>query len=147
MSTARIMGQDVSILIVQDGELQDTLTAISNFEGELEFEIISKGYLGEKTERKDMVFKGVKFNGELNPFTQDIFAFAQSVKDKAQRINVDTMFNVTGIFTFPNGDTPELLFTDCAFGPIPIGVGSRTDYVKSKFSGECSDVDIELSGA
>lgn len=145
MAIARILGQDITILVVVDGELQDTLNAISNFEGELEFEVISKGYLGEKTERKDMVFKGVKFNFELNPYTQDVLTLAKAMRDKAQRITPDTVFNITGLFQFPNGDAPELLFNDCSFGPLPIGAGSRTDYVKIKVAGECSDVDIELS--
>ena len=139
------MGQDVSILIVVDGVLQSTLTAISSFNIELELEVISKGYLGEKTERKDTVYKGIKFDGELNPFTEDVFTFAQAVLNKAKRLTPDVLFNITGVFSFPNGDTPELMLSDCSFGAIPINLSSRTDYAKIKFQGEASDIDIELS--
>ena len=89
------MGQDVSILIVVNGVLQSTLTAISSFNIELELEVLSKGYLGEKTERKDTVYKGIKFDGELNPFTEDVFTFAQAVLNKAKRLTPDVLFNIT----------------------------------------------------
>ena len=146
MSTAqRLKGQEVSILIVQDGVLQDTLVDIQNFNLELEFEIKSQGYLGEKTNRKDYVFNGAKFDGELHVHTEDFLAFAQAVHDKAQRITPDTVFNITGVFSFPNGDQPELLLNDVSFGTIPINAGSRGDYVKTKIQGEVEDIEIQLS--
>ena len=139
------MGQDVSILIVVDGVLQSTLTAISSFNIELELEVISKGYLGEKTERKDTVYKGIKFDGELNPFTEDVFTFAQAVLNKAKRLTPDVLFNITGVFTYPNGDQPEILLNDVSFGAVPVNIGSRGDYVKFKMQGTCEDVEIQLS--
>lgn len=146
MTTAqRIKGQEVSILIVADSVLQDTLVDIQNFNIELEFEIKSQGYLGEKTNRKDYIFNGCKFDGELHVHTQDYLLFAQQVHDKAQRLTPDIIFNISGVFSFPNGDEPELLLNDCAFGAIPMNIGSRGDYVKVKFQGECSDIEIQLS--
>ena len=67
------------------------------------------------------------------------------VHDKAQRITPDTQFNITGIFSFPNGDQPELLLTDVSFGAIPVNIGSRGDYVKVKIQGECADIEMQLS--
>ena len=146
MSTAqRIKGQEVSILIVADTVLQDTLTDIQNFNMELEFEIKSMGYLGEKTNRKDYIFNGCKFDMELHIHSQDLLTFAQQVHDKAQRITPDVVFNITGVFSFPNGDQPELLLNDVSFGAIPFNIGSRGDYVKVKIQGECSDIEIETS--
>jgi hypothetical protein len=145
MTAQRIKGQEVSILIVQDDELQDTLTDIQNFNLELEFEIKSQGYLGEKTNRKDYIFNGCKFDFELHVHTQDYLPFIQAVHDKAQRLTPDTQFNISGIFSFPNGDEPELLLNDVSWGAIPKTIGSRGDYVKLKMQGECSDIEIQLS--
>ena len=145
MTAQRIKGQEVQILIVADGELQSTLTDIQNFNIEVELEVISKGYLGEKTERKDYRLKGIKFDGELHIHSQDLLAFVKQIISKAKRITPNVVFNITGIFSFPNGDTPELMLPDVAFGTIPVNIGSQGDYVKSKIQGECGDLDIELS--
>lgn len=146
MSTAqRIKGQEVSILIIRDGELQETLTDIQNFNAEFEFEVKTQGYLGEKTNRKDFIFNGAKFDMEMNAHSEDIFTLIKAARDKAQRITPDTIFNIAAVFSFPNGDAPELLFNDVSFGAMPVNIGARGDYVKHKIQGEVSDIDVELS--
>jgi len=146
MSTAqRIKGQEVSILITNAGELESTLTDIQNFNMELELETKSMGYLGEKTNRQDSIFNGVKFDFEIHVHTEDVWSFLQSLHDKAQRITPDVVFNITGVFTYPNGDQPEILLNDVSFGAVPVNVGSRGDYVKFKMQGTCEDVEIQLS--
>lgn len=146
MSTAqRIKGQEVSLLIVQDGELQNTLVDIQNFNMEMSLETKEQGYLGEKTNRVDSIFNGVKFDMELHLHTQDYLSFVQAIHDKAQRLTPDVVFNITGVFSFPNGDQPELLLNDVAFGAIPQNIGARGDYVKLKLQGVCSDIEIQQS--
>jgi hypothetical protein len=141
----RIKGQEVSILITTDGNLEDTLVDIQNFNMEGEFEIKSQGYLGEKTNRKDDVYNGVKFDLELHIHKQDWFVFQQKIKDRAQRNIPDTTFNITGVFAFPNGDTPTLLIPDAYFGPQPLNITSRGDYVKVKLAGEAADFSVVVS--
>jgi hypothetical protein len=146
MSTAqRIKGQEVSILITNAGELEDTLTDIQNFNMEMELETKSMGYLGEKTNRQDSIFNGVKFDFEIHVHTEDVWSFLQSIHDKAQRITPDVVFNITGVFTYPNGDQPEILLNDVSFGAVPVNIGSRGDYVKFKMQGTCEDIEIQLS--
>lgn len=146
MSTAqRIKGQEVSILITNAGELEDTLTDIQNFNMEMELETKSMGYLGEKTNRQDSIFNGVKFDFEIHVHTEDVWAFLQAIHDKAQRLTPDTVFNISGIFTYPNGDQPEILLSDVSFGAVPVNIGSRGDYVKFKMQGTCEDIEIQLS--
>lgn len=142
MATAqRIKGQEVSILWVRDNELENTLTDISNFNIEDEYETKSVGYLGEKTNRKDYIFNGTKFDMELNLHTQDYYAFKQAIRDKAQRITPDVQFNITVTLQFPNGDAPEVQLNDVSFGANPMTISSRGDYVKVKLQGECSGSD------
>jgi hypothetical protein len=138
----RIKGQEVSILITTDGNLEDTLVDIQNFTLEAEFEIKSQGYLGEKSNRKDEVYNGCKFDFELHIHKQDWFVFQQKIKDRAQRNIPDTTFNITGVFAFPNGDTPTMLIPDCYFGPNPLNITSRGDYVKVKIAGEAQDFTV-----
>lgn len=136
----RIRGQEVSIIITRDGVLEDTLVDVQNFNAELELEIKSQGYLGEKHNRKDDIYNGVKFDLELHLHTQDYFAFAKGVIDRAKRNTPDTVVNIAGMFQFPNGQLFSFLIPDAKFGPIPLNVTARGDYVKTKLQGEADDV-------
>jgi hypothetical protein len=135
MPAQRIKGQEVQILIVQDGSLADTLTDIQNFNMEDDFELIQKGYLGEPTDRYDEVYKGMKFDFEMHTHTQDYLTFVGAIRQRAQRIVPDTVFNITAVFNYPEGDTPTRLLPDCNFGPVGDKVNSRGDYKTNKFQG------------
>jgi hypothetical protein len=140
----RLKGQEVSLIIVRAGVLEDTLTDIQNFNCEDEFEIKSVGYLGEKTNRKDEIYNGSKFDFELHVHTQDVFKFKKAVKDRAQRKTPDIIFNITAVLNMPNGETPSVLIPDAKFGAIPMNVSSRGDYVKFKIQGEADDTSVQL---
>jgi hypothetical protein len=141
----RIKGQETTILIVQDGALQAELTDVRNFEFELQTEIKSQGYLGEKTNRKDEVYNGVKGSFELHLHSQDIFTFQNAILDRAKRNTPDTVFNISSVLNFPNGETPTVLFPDVKFGPIPLNVPERGDYINVKVQFECDDFERQLS--
>lgn len=132
----RIKGQEVAILLTRDNNLEDTLTDIMNFNLEYEYEVKSQGYLGEKGERKDFILKGVKFDLELHVHTQDYIPFAEAVRKKATREAPDVIFNITAVLSFPNGETPTYTIPDVVFGPMPLNIGGRGEYVKIKIEGE-----------
>jgi hypothetical protein len=140
MSSERIRGQEVNVIIVLNSVVQATLNCITDFEGEVSFEVISKGYLGEKTNRKDMIFNGAKFNYGLDTYTQDWIPFVQAAQALAKRTAPNNQINISGVFEYPNGDTPSMLLSACSFGPLPIKAGARNQYVNKKFQGECDDV-------
>lgn len=145
MPAQRIKGQEVSVLFVRDSALEDTITDIQSLDIDHILEVISKGYLGEKTERKDEIYKGVKFKVEMHIHTQDVFRLELAIIDRAQRNTPDLQINITGTFFFPNGDTPTLLLADCKFGSIPHKVGSRGDYVTITLEGECESLSVQFS--
>ena len=139
----RIKGQDVTILIAQDGNLLDELNDINDFEFTDLLEIITKGYLGQKSEKKDTVYKGVKGSFSLDLSSKKYFTFRQAVLNKAKRITPDVTFNVSGVFSFPNGDTPTITFLDVQFGNLPVNVKARGDYVPVKLDFECEDSTVQ----
>ncbi len=141
----RIKGQEVSVLITRDTVLEDTLTAIKDFEIDTQLEVKSQGYLGEKTNRKDMIYNGGKFSFTLHLHKQDYFNFWKSAVAKAKRETPDVIFNITAVMSFPNGDTPTVLLPDVVFGPMPLKAGSRGDYVDVKIEGECEDIQVTTS--
>jgi hypothetical protein len=141
----RIKGQEVTIVILRGGIVEAELTDIMNFNIETDIELIQQGYLGEVADRFDEVYKGTKFDFEMHVHSQDFFVFQQAIIDRAQRVTPDIQFNISFSLAFPNGQTPSITLPDCFFGPIPKGSGSRTEYVKTKISGACSQDDTQTS--
>jgi hypothetical protein len=143
MPSQRILGQDLTLLVSRGTELViDPLTDITNFNGEMTFKTLQQGFLGEFADRTDFVYEAAKFDFELQIHTALYFDFAMSIKNKAQRRTPDVVFNLSGLITFPGtGEVTNLIFADVAFGPIPLNVGGRTEYVKTKLQGICSNID------
>lgn len=145
MAQQRIKGQEISILIVKDSVLVSELTDIQNFGIELDVELLQQGYLGEKSDRYDEIYKGCKFDFEMHEHSQDVLTFQSNILARAKRDTPDVVINIVVTLNFPNGQTPTVTLPDCHFGAMPRNVGSRSDYSKIKFQGAVSDPDIETS--
>jgi hypothetical protein len=132
----RILGQEVSVLILQDGVLVEELKPIRSFAGVDRFRMLDVGYLGEKSNRKDQVFDGMTFEFEMHVSKSQFWTFKQAVRDKAQRVR-DITFNITGVFSLPDGTIITETYEDVAWGEIPTNVSERGDYVSVRMSGAC----------
>ena len=145
MTAQRVKGQEATIIITRGGQTEDTLTDIHNFNIEFEGEIKSQGYLGEKTNRKDDVFNGVKFDFEMHTHTQDWLSFVMAIHDRMKRNNPTLVINITCSLLYPNLDNPDIFVPDAKFGPFPMGIAGRTEYKNLKIQGEADDYDVQLS--
>lgn len=141
----RLRGQEVSILVTRAGALEESLVNIQNFNVEFESEQSSQGYLGEKTERKDSIFKGAKGDLELHVHNSDFLRFAKAVHDQQKRITPDLVVNITATLFFANGEAPSVLIRNAKFGNIPINVSARGDFVKVKLDFTAEDAEIQYS--
>lgn len=140
MGTAqRIKGQEVAVLITTAGVLEAELTDVRDFDATAMLTVISKGYLGEPTERKDEIYKGIKFKMTLHLHSTDFSLFQQKIIARAKRTEPDLVFNITGVFTFPNGQSLQKLIPDCFFDSQDMTVKSNGDYVEVTVPGEASD--------
>lgn len=139
----RIKGQEVSIIISRDGNLEAELTDIKDCEFTPQFEIKQEGYLGEKTDRHDDIYNGCRGKLTLHIHSGDVFDFIGAVKDRAQRNTPDLVFNVSGIFSFPSGEVRSVTMPDVKFGPMPIGTNARGDYTAVTFEFAADDYQVE----
>ncbi len=138
----RIKGQEISIIIVNDNVVETELTDFQDFNSETMLEIISKGYLGMKTELKDSIYKGDKGDFTFHVHSDDVFRYEQAIKDKARRDTPDTVFNISQVFNFPNGQTVTVLYPDVSFGAISKNTSERASYYEVKQSFECSSTEV-----
>jgi hypothetical protein len=143
MPLPRIKGQETDTVIVVQGSPLLTVKDIRNFEITIRTEKLEEGYLGETSNRFDEILKGIDFRGEFHFENQDILTiFAQAVHDRAVRRNPATKINIRTTLNFPGGDRPRISLKDCFFGPIPMNIAERSQYVAVTVEGSCSDVSI-----
>lgn len=132
----RIKGQEVEILLIADGKIQDTITAVQNFEIEFQMEVKKEGYLGEKTMRRDDEFNGISGKMDVHFDSQDILVLMDKIVQRAQRREPGFKVNVKATLNFPGGDRPRVSIPNLFFGNMPLGFGSRSDYGKISFNFE-----------
>lgn len=139
MPSQRLIGQNTSIIIIQDSAPIQEISCIKSFSFTYELELKSEGYLGETSERKDSVFKGVKMDMELHTNNHRILSLVKTAVDKAKRRTPGIRINMKCSMTWPNGDVARVTFPDVEFGPFPFSIGGRAEYVSVKVEGACSD--------
>jgi len=139
----RIKGQEVAVLILRAGELEKELTDVQNFDMTPKFRQLEEGYLGEKSNRTDYIYDGVKGKLDLHIHKADWFDFLNAMKQKAKRETPDVVFNIAGIFNFPDGTAKSAIISDVSFGDAPHSVGNRGEYVKISLDFAASDFDVQ----
>lgn len=138
----RIKGQEVALDIIVDGVVMGSIGPASSFEAEFMMDILSEGYIGETTERKDSIFKGVKGSASLHMNDAQTFTLIQTAVDKARRRTPGVAINAKAAMRFPNGQVVRVLFPALEFGAMPVDFGSREDYGELKLEWECSEATI-----
>ena len=135
----RIKGQEVEVILLVDGVPQDSITDVRSFSIELQTEIMSEGYLGETTNRRDSIFNGVSGSIELHIENAAIFDLFTSIVDKARRRTPGTRINLKATLAFPNGQRKRIIVPDAEFGAMPLNFGSRSDYGTVSLNFEAPD--------
>lgn len=138
----RIKGQEVEAIIIVDGKPQRNITTIRSFEFAWKLEVSAEGYLGESTDRRDAVFKGISGRMELHIENAEIFTFLAKVVDRARDRSAGLRVNIKATLRFPNGDRPRVIIPDVEFGEIPFNFGSRTDFGTVSLDFEASEANV-----
>lgn len=137
----RVKGQEARITFTSPAGAETALSAIQSFEFEVQTEILSEGYLGETTERKDDIFKGTRGRCTLHIESQDYLRFVERVKNRSQRRTpADAKFSAVCALQLPNGQRPRVLIDDLFFGPLPVNIGGRDEYIEATIEFESSDL-------
>lgn len=138
----RIRGQEVEVILLVDNQIVRSLNSIKSFEMKYQQEIMSEGYLGERTERKDAIFKGIGASIEVNFSDKGVFAFFSAIVDRSKRRTPGTKINVKATLNLPSGERVRVIIPDVEFGEIPISFGSRSDYGTVSLEMEASDCNV-----
>lgn len=139
---ARIKGQEVELIFVEDNVPRTDIADVRSFEMEAQLDILKEGYLGETTDRRDSVYRGYSGRVELHFENRGIIDFARRLINKARRRTAGARVNMKVTLVFPEGDRVRVVLKDLSFGSIPIGFGSRSDYGTISLSFEGEDFNV-----
>ena len=139
MPSYRLRGQEVSVQVVQNGALLADISDVKSFEVEFQLDVMSEGYLGEFTDRRDDMFKGVTGKIEFHIENGAPFDLVNAIVQRAQRRVPGTQFNVQSTVRLANGQRKRIVINDLYFGSVPFNVASRTDYVTYSLSFEAGE--------
>lgn len=128
-ASPRLKGQEVSLLLIQDSAPLQTMRDFVSFESEEMLEIIREGYLGETTDRRDMVYRGFSGKCEMHIENRAYLDFRQAMVDKARRRTIGPRVNIKNTLNFPGAGRVTILLQDVSFGPMPLNVANRAAYV------------------
>lgn len=139
----RIKGQEVSIRVVDSGNLVVSLDSISSFNEEMKSEIKEDGFLGESTNRFDDIHNGYGGDFEFQYRRADWSDFQLRVQARQTRQNPNLVFNVVRTDIYPDGSTTVFTYIDVKWGAMSSSVGSRADFVKGKANFACSTRNVK----
>ena len=125
-----------------DNEVQDTITDIRSFEMNIQLAILTEGYLGETTMRRDEVFNGVTGRVELHFENESIFTLFQTIVDRARRREPGRKIYAKTSVRFPNGQNKVIMISNIFFGEIPMNFPGRAEYATVSLSFEAEDYQI-----
>lgn len=143
MADIAVKGQEVNVLFTRGGVQETSFTNVQDANFEVDFEVITKKYLGHKSDTKDDIYNGIKGDYTLHIRNQEYFQYLLAIKDRAQRTTPDVLFNITAVLAMPNGETPAILVPDLKFAAVPINISSRNEYVTIKHAWEAEDFDVQ----
>jgi hypothetical protein len=130
----RIKGQEVAASMVSATVgLETALAHVKSLDIQFDREILSEGYIGQTTEQKDDIFKGVSGTMVIHADTPDAFALIQRINAVSRRRLAGENFRISAIYAFPDGQSRNIVIPNCKFGDIPISSPSRDDYVSITF--------------
>lgn len=125
----RVKGQETSIDVIVDNVVQQNFIDVRSLETEEQLEILKEGYLGETTDRRDMVYRGFSGRLEAHIENRQYLDFRASMVNKARRRTPGARVNIRTTLSFPGGPRVRVILKDVSFGPMPLNVGNRTEYV------------------
>ena len=134
-----IKGQDTVIQIIKGGSVVKSLTSVKDFSLQFDLNIISTGYVGETTERKDDIFKGVSGKITLDWTDPDVIDFADSLVKRSRREVPYFSVNILTTIVDPKGNYKRIVVPDAFFENVDANMGGRDQYMETTLNFQASE--------
>lgn len=141
--TLRLKGQEVAVSIISaTAGLEPGVSEVKALEVQFDRDILSEGYLGQTTEQKDDIFKGVSGKIDFHTPNADVLSLTQRINEVSRRRLPGESISIVATFNFPIGGRRRIAIQSAAFGNIPISTPSRDDYTTVSYEFASDDARI-----
>lgn len=145
MPDLRLKGQEISVRVVDAGQVVDSIDSVSSFNEEVKLELKEDGFLGETANRFDETMNGFGGDFEFQVHNARWVAFQRTIIDKAQRRAPGRIFNVVRTDFYPNGDSVVYTYIDVHWTSMPTSIAAKGEFVKVKATFSCSERPEEIN--
>lgn len=138
----RLKGQETSVTFVSANGIEDSVADVKSFDFQYDRDILSEGYLGQRTEQKDDIFKGVSGKVTFHVRSELVLDLIGRINEATKRRLPGEQFEIVSTLTFPTGNRRRIIVGDAKFGAIPITSPSRDDFTEITFDYAADDARI-----
>lgn len=139
---SRVKGQETIFRFIKDNKLVAEVSDIQEFDFEFDRTLLEEGYVGEKQNRYDDIYNGVKGNTSFHISDHNLIAFFSELNDRSRRKVASFRVDAITVVEFDDGESTKILLTDLFFGSIPFRNSGRGAYIASSLTFACSDYKI-----
>ena len=144
----RIKGQEAVLDVVSSGGRETALGDVVSASVTYQLDILKQRLLGETTDRKDDIFRGLEGELEVQLESREALRFIDRVKNRATRRTASSeVFSITLTLNFPEGGSARIQLSPVYFGNIPISIGGGDEYVTLSLTFESEDGRILFANA
>lgn len=134
-----IKGQDTVLQIIKGGKVESSLTSVKDFSIQFDIDVLSNGYIGETTERKDEIFKGVSGKVTLDWTDPGVVTFQDNLVKRARRELPYFSVNILTTITDSSGSTKRIIIPDAFFENPDANMGGRDNYMETTLTFQASE--------
>lgn len=142
MASPRARGQETETAFAINNVPQLATTDIRSLEMAWQLEVQKEGYLGETTDRKDSIYRGISGKQQFHFENPAIFNVVTSFVSKAQRRTPGIQINTKTTINFATGLKTRLIIPDLSSGEIGLSFSDRAAFGTIDFPFEASDAQV-----
>jgi hypothetical protein len=135
----RLKGQETAVTFVTADGAEESVADVKSHDLQYDREILSEGYLGQTTEQKDDIFKGISGKLEFHVKSADVLDLIARINNKTRRRLPGEQFQIVDTMSFPDGQVRRVMVPNAVFGAIPLSTPSRDDFVTVSFDYAAED--------
>lgn len=134
----RAKGEDTTLTLVTADGAEESFGDVKSLDITFERDISSEGYLGQKTEQKDHIFKGVTGKGAIHVSSVKALDTVARINRVTQNRQPGESFEIATTIGFDDGKR-RIVLPDAKFGTIGVSAGSRADFIEISFDFAAND--------
>jgi hypothetical protein len=143
MCADRLKGQEVTVNVLSTfGGLETSFADVGSVDFNFDQDILSEGYLGQTTEQKDDVHKGVSGSIKFHSRTADTIGLIQRIMEVSKGRLPGEEFQIVISLYFPLGGTRRIVVANAKFGTIPVSVSARDAFVEFSLEFAADEVTV-----